>query len=186
MLSLFYVVLALAAGSNASPCTPSSGSSAPATGDSAPATNEKAAAQPAGSGQNIVLNSPSGGLGSYSGPLRFTQGASVANTTATTSGSSSPSATVSAGGSTANGAPVTPGSCPKGFLNTVFNTNAPKNGGWPSTVWSSLTGNGVNEWSTSIPPLQSHSLLTSHPKWASPSKPSTPKRPTTAPQVPRK
>lgn len=147
MLSLFYIVLALAAGSNGSPCTPSNSSSAPATGDSAPATNEKAAVQQAGTGSNIVLNSGSGDLGSVSGPLQYSQSAPVSNTTATASAPSAASSTASAGGSTASGA-ATSGSCPAGFINTVFNTNAPKNGGWPQTVWSSMTSNGVNDWST--------------------------------------
>ena len=39
------------------------------------------------------------------------------------------------------------GLCPPGFMNTVFNTNAPKNGGWPGTTWSSLSSRGINNWS---------------------------------------
>lgn len=41
------------------------------------------------------------------------------------------------------------GKCPVGFRNTVFNTGAPRNAGWPETTWSSLTENGVNGWSES-------------------------------------
>ena len=45
-------------------------------------------------------------------------------------------------------APVTGGGkCPSGFRNTVFNTGAPRNEGWPQTTWDSLTSNGVDEWS---------------------------------------
>lgn len=47
-------------------------------------------------------------------------------------------------------APVTGGGkCPSGFRNTVFNTGAPRNAGWPQTTWDSLTSNGVDEWSES-------------------------------------
>lgn len=47
-------------------------------------------------------------------------------------------------------APVTGGGkCPKGFRNTVFNTVAPRNEGWPQTTWDSLTSNGVDDWSES-------------------------------------
>ena len=47
-------------------------------------------------------------------------------------------------------APVTGGGkCPSGFRNTVFNTGAPRNEGWPQTTWDSLTSNGVDEWSES-------------------------------------
>ena len=41
------------------------------------------------------------------------------------------------------------GKCPAGFRNTVFNTGAPRNAGWPQTTWNSLTANGVNDWSRS-------------------------------------
>ncbi|KAK0509119.1 hypothetical protein JMJ35_008490 [Cladonia borealis] len=36
--------------------------------------------------------------------------------------------------------------CPPDFINTVFNTNAPDQIGWPNTVWGSLTSNGINDW----------------------------------------
>ena len=39
------------------------------------------------------------------------------------------------------------GKCPAGFRNTVFNTGAPRNAGWPQTTWNSLSANGVNDWS---------------------------------------
>ena len=52
-----------------------------------------------------------------------------------------------------SGNTTTPGSgggkCPPGFRNTVFNTGAPRNAGWPQTTWDSLTANGVNDWSES-------------------------------------
>ncbi len=41
------------------------------------------------------------------------------------------------------------GKCPAGFRNTVFNTGAPRNAGWPQTTWNSLTSNGVSDWSKS-------------------------------------
>ena len=47
-------------------------------------------------------------------------------------------------------APVTGGGkCPEGFRNTVFNTGAPRNQGWPQNTWDSLTSNGVDDWSES-------------------------------------
>ena len=41
------------------------------------------------------------------------------------------------------------GKCPAWFRNTVFNTGAPRNTGWPQTTWNSLTANGVTDWSKS-------------------------------------
>ena len=41
------------------------------------------------------------------------------------------------------------GKCPSGFRNTVFNTGAPGNAGWPETTWNSLTANGVTDWGES-------------------------------------
>ena len=42
------------------------------------------------------------------------------------------------------------GKCPAGFRNTVFNTGAANNAGWPQTTWDSLTANGVSDWSKSM------------------------------------
>ncbi|MCJ1395295.1 Glucose-repressible protein [Xylographa bjoerkii] len=36
--------------------------------------------------------------------------------------------------------------CPPNFLNTVFNTDAPQNAGWPATTWSNLQGNQISNW----------------------------------------
>lgn len=41
------------------------------------------------------------------------------------------------------------GKCPAGFRNTIFNTGASRNAGWPQATWNSLTSNGVEEWSKS-------------------------------------
>jgi len=142
MLPLFYTALFLAAGSNASPCKPSASSSAPAAagpgGAAIPSGGVSAgkisAAQVAGSNNNLAgLATPSNNSGSgLVLPLPYSRSASAAVSTATAS-----IAPVSGGGS-----------CPDGFINTVFNTNAPKNGGWPGTTWSSLSGHGVKNWST--------------------------------------
>ena len=78
------------------------------------------------------------------------------------SNQTSESTTVS--GSIATGIPQQPstnaaapssggGKCPAGFRNTVFNTGAPRNAGWPQTTWDSLTTNGVNDWSKSKNPF---------------------------------
>lgn len=151
MLPLFYAALFLAAGSNASPCKLSTSSSAPATAGSSgaatpgggvtpgaasagAATGQKSAAQVKGSNNNLAglatpSNSSSSGLVL---PPLYSKTASAAASTATAS-----IAPVSGGGS-----------CPDGFINTVFNTGAPKSSGWPDTTWSSLSGNGVKQWST--------------------------------------
>lgn len=65
-----------------------------------------------------------------------------------------PSNNASAPGSTG-------GKCPAGFRNTVFNTGAPRNAGWPQTTWDSLTANGVSDWSKSnnlLPQISSRSV----------------------------
>ena len=50
-------------------------------------------------------------------------------------------------GQVASTGPQAPsGKCPAGFLNVVFNTDAPKNSGWPNKVWDSLSSNGVSNW----------------------------------------
>lgn len=75
----------------------------------------------------------------------------------TRSNSNAGSASISAPASTAPANPQQPstnttvpesggGKCPVGFRNTVFNTGAPRNAGWPQTTWNSLTSNGVDDW----------------------------------------
>ena len=71
-----------------------------------------------------------------------------------TSGSTSGSGSIAAAkqqqpstNATASGS--TGGKCPAGFRNTVFNTGAARNAGWPQTTWNSLTANGVSDWSKS-------------------------------------
>ena len=44
------------------------------------------------------------------------------------------------------------GKCHAEFRNTVFNTAASRNAGWPQTTWDSLTANGVSNWSKSKSP----------------------------------
>ena len=41
------------------------------------------------------------------------------------------------------------GKCPQYFRNTVFNTGAARNAGWPQKTWDSLTSNGVVDWGRS-------------------------------------
>ena len=75
-------------------------------------------------------------------------GSQSSNTAPTSNSSDSTSGAASAPDNAT--APVTGGGkCPKGFRNTVFNTGAPRNEGWPQTTWDSLTSNGVDDWSES-------------------------------------
>ena len=119
MLSLLFVFLSVAAGSTASPCKVSPGSPA------ASSTNSSAVVNPTGSVPGThELVAPSG----------------LASSRLTTNlGGQGSVPKLFTGSSSQN--------CPAGFLNTVFNTNAPDQVGWPSTVWDSLTSHGVNEWS---------------------------------------
>lgn len=47
---------------------------------------------------------------------------------------------------TSNAPQLAVGKCPAGFLNVVFNTDAPKNSGWVNRVWDSLSSNHVSNW----------------------------------------
>ena len=139
MLSLFFAVLLIAAGSNASLCKPRSVSPATSASGVNPTGYPSGSQQLSlhrGTGntlQNAVNNSP--GTQTVNGPGPGAQ----PGIQQLGSGSNAPP-------STPSGGPAAPGSCPPGFLNTVFNTNAPAQGGWPQTVWSSLSSNGINNW----------------------------------------
>ncbi len=158
MLPLFYVALVLAAGSDASPCKPSASSSAPSVAGSGGAATpgggassggatagKDSAAQAVGANNNLAgLSTPSNTSGSgLILPPHYSNSASATASTATAS-----IAPVSGGGS-----------CPEGFINAVFNTNAPKNGGWPGTTWTSLSEHGVNNWSGYNQPRTRENLL---------------------------
>lgn len=138
ILSIFYLVLLVAAGSNASPCKLPSGN-----GTSSSATGGKAALRPANAGLNL-----------YSPPSR------PSSTSASSPGPSNPPSGSTSGtsGTSVNSSSLTQasGSCPQGFLNTVFNTNAGQSPGFPGTTWDTLTKHGIKEWSTfRLPGLKS-------------------------------
>ena len=160
MLSLFYVFLLLAAGSNASPCKLHSGnwtssSSMGATaalhrdghGNAAVNQNQKLGAQ-ANAGLILPLQysqeslSPSSTSASNAGPSIAASGSS---------GSSSGSGSSGTSGTSDISASLTPasGSCPQGFLNAVFNTNAGQSSGFPGATWNTLKEYGIDSWSTS-------------------------------------
>ena len=147
MISLFYAVLFLAAGSNASPCKPkSSGTiSVSPTVAASSGSSSVSSAVPASSGPSSVSPPVPASSGSSSG--------TAANHVASGQNNLNslplyPNITLSLPSSSSAPAPAAGGgSCPQGFINTVFNTGAGKLGGWPSTTWSSLSGNGVNQWS---------------------------------------
>ena len=123
--SIVYLLFLLAAGSDASPCKARSiNGTSSLNGTSLITPGSKAALHRDGGGTNAGLNlvSPSSSNSSTSGG----QGTSVI------SGSITPAS----------------GSCPQGFLNTVFNTNAGQSPGFPSTTWNTLTQHGMDNWST--------------------------------------
>ena len=147
MLSLFYASLLLAAGSNASPCKMQSGNwtSSSTTGVKGAAVNIN---QKLGTQANAGLNLP----------LAYSQESSSPSSTTASNASPSVSAPDSSGSSSASGGSgtsdtstsLTPasGSCPQGFLNAVFNTNAGQSSGFPSATWNSLQNYGIDNWST--------------------------------------
>lgn len=142
MLSLFSASLLLAAGSNASPCKLHSGnwtsSSAAGPKSAAVIQNQKLGTQ-ANAGLNL--------------PLQYSQGSSSTSSPGSSGSSGGSGGSTSGGSGTSDtSASLSPasGSCPQGFLNTVFNTNAGQGSGFPSTAWTTLTGHGMNNWSTLI------------------------------------
>ena len=153
MLSLFYVSLLLAAGSNASPCRLQSGNSSSSLttggdGQGSAATdqdqNQKLHILPLPYSQGSQTSSITSA--SSPGPSLAASGASGSSGSSGSSGNSGNSG--NSGTSVTSGS-LTPasGSCPPGFLNTVFNTNAGQSAGFPSTTWKSLTENGIDNWS---------------------------------------
>lgn len=144
ILSIFYLVFLVAAGSNASPCKLPSGN-----GTSSSTTGGKAALHPANPGLNLYSPSrPSSTTASNPGPSNPPLGS--------TSGGSGTS------GTSSNSSSLNParGSCPQGFLNTVFNTNAGQSPGFPGTTWDTLTKHGIKEWCTFKLPGQKKPLHT--------------------------
>ena len=138
-LSLFCASLLFAAGSNASPCTPRTGNLT----SSISTTGLKLALHRDGHGSaaGLSLVKSSGGSGSNN---------TVASSSGT-SGTSGISGTPGTSGTSITSGNLTSasGSCPTGFLNVVFNTNAGQAAGFPSTTWSTLTSYGINNWSAS-------------------------------------
>ncbi len=171
MLSLFYAFLLLAAGSNASPCKLQSGnwtSSSPVGakaalnrdghGNAAVNQNQKLGAQ-ANAGLILPLQysqdspSPSSTSASNAGPSIAASGSSGSSSGSGSSGSSTSGGSGSSGtsGTSDISASLTPasGSCPQGFLNAVFNTNAGQSSGFPGATWNTLKEYGIDSWSTS-------------------------------------
>lgn len=158
MLSLFYASLLLAAGSNASPCKLHSGN-----WTSSSATSAKAAPHRDGQGSAAVNQNEKLGTQANAGlnlPLPYSQESSTPQSTTPSVSTPSVAASGSSGSSSGSGssgtsdisASLTPasGSCPQGFLNTVFNTNAGQSSGFPSATWTTLTQHGIDNWSMSI------------------------------------
>ena len=152
MPSLFYTFLLLAAGSKASPCKLHSGN-----WTSSSTTGAKAALHRDGHGSVAVnLNLPL--QYSQESALPSSTSADVAAPSVAPSDSSGSSGGSSGSGSSAVGgsgtsdtsASLTPasGSCPPGFINAVFNTNAGQSSGFPSATWNSLKQYGIEDWST--------------------------------------
>lgn len=147
ILSIFYLGFLLAAGSNASPCKLNSGN-----GTSSPTPGEKAAPQRDGHG-SAALNSNQKLAPQSNAGLNLVL---PSNNSANNAGPSTPALTPSGFGTSGTSGtspisgPLTPasGSCPPGFLNTVFNTNAGQSPGFPSTTWDTLTKHGISDWST--------------------------------------
>ena len=130
MLSLFFAVFFIAAGSNASPCKLSSKASASSSGAGVTPTG-----YPPGSQQ---LSVDAGATKSLEFAVQNSSETQLVN---------GPGSGAQAGIQQIGSGSTSHGACPPGFINTVFNTGAPRQQGWPTTVWSSLTSNGINDWS---------------------------------------
>ena len=153
VLSIVCLIFLLAAGSDASPCKARSVNGTHSLNGTLSFTpGLKAALHQAGGGTNAGLNlvSPS----SSPGTSASNAGPSTAPSTppSSSSGSSNNSSTSGGPGTSVVSGSITPasGSCPQGFLNTVFNTNAGQSPGFPSTTWNTLTQHGISNWSTPI------------------------------------
>ena len=151
ILSIFYLLFLLAAGSSASPCKLNSGN-----GTSSPTPGEKAAPQRDGHGSAALNSNQKLAPQSNAGLNLVLPSNDSTNNAGPSTGQSTPASTSSGSGSSgtsgtsAISGPLTPasGSCPPGFLNTVFNTNAGQSSGFPSTTWDTLTKHGISDWST--------------------------------------
>lgn len=156
--SLFYAFLVFAAGSNASPCKLQSGN-----WTSSSTTGAKAAPHRDGHGSAAINQNQKLGIQANAGlnlPLQYSQESTLPSSTSASVAAPSVAASDSSGSSSGSGsstsgtsdtsASLTPasGSCPPGFLNTVFNTNAGQSSGFPSATWNSLKDYGINNWST--------------------------------------
>ena len=128
------------------------------SGSSGKKSRCKPKAKPATGGQGAGSGTGSGGSSSIpaTAPKAADHIAGGQNSINALGGSSNSSTTGPSSPSSSSQSPPPPGSpglapaggsCPQGFVNTVFNTGAPKSSGWPSTTWSSLASNGVNDWS---------------------------------------
>ena len=115
--------------------------------------------QVSGCGANLGPGQSDGGVvGAGSGTNTSSDTTSVSPSTISTTPSSPPSSAPTASSQSSsnatNSGPSPPaqsggGKCPAGFRNTVFNTGAPRNAGWPQQTWNSLTANGVEDWGKS-------------------------------------
>ena len=173
MLSIFYLLLLLAAGSRASPCKPSSGN-----GTSSSGTGRTDTIHRNGQGSGAANGNQKLGLQGKAG-LNLTSSSSQASAPPSnnsainagsnnpTSGSSGSSSSFGSGSGTSEiSGSLTPasGTCPQGFLNTVFNTNAGQASGFPSTTWDTLTKHGISNWSVyNLAGLKSHFMFADRP-----------------------
>ena len=153
MLSIFYLLLLLAAGSKASPCnqSPGNGTSSSGTGGTNTIHRDGQGSGAANGNQKLGL---SGNAGS-----------NLVSSSSQASAPSSNNSAVNAGSNNSSG-PPTPasGTCPQGFLNTVFNTDAGQASGFPSTTWDTLTKHGINNWSMyNLAGLESHLHVSNRP-----------------------
>ena len=158
MLSIFYLLLLLAAGSKASPCKPGSGNGTSSSGTGGTKTIYRD-----GQGSGAANGNQKLGLQGKAG-LNLVPSSSQAsvpwsNNSATSGPSESSGSSGSGSGTSDTTGSLTPtsGTCPQGFLNTVFNTNAGQASGFPSTTWDTLTKHGINNWSVyNLAGLKSH------------------------------
>ncbi|KAF6226300.1 hypothetical protein HO133_009166 [Letharia lupina] len=163
MLSLVYASLLLAAGSNASPCKLHSGN-----WTSSSTTVAKAALHRDGHGSAAVNQNQKLGTQANAGlnlPLPYSQESPAPSSTSANNAGPSVAGSSDTSGTSDTSASLTPasGSCPQGFLNTVFNTNAGQSSGFPTATWNTLTEYGINNWSALRLQLQKTFLLTDKP-----------------------
>lgn len=125
-------------------------------------TGAKAAPHRDGHGSAAVIQNQKLGTQANAGldlPLPYSQESSSPSSTSASVATPSVAASGSSGSSSGSGSSTTSdisgsltpasGSCPQGFLNTVFNTNAGQSSGFPSATWTTLTDYGIDSWSTS-------------------------------------